>query len=61
MTDEEFIEHLRTVTNGTIEELEKNPDQLMELRAGRLRLTITGDRVDKERLVPQLTLYTTIK
>ncbi len=58
MTDEEFIEHLRKVTNGTIAELEKNPEQIVELRAGRLRLTITGDGVDKERLVPQLTLYT---
>ncbi len=58
MTDEEFIEHLRKVTNGTIAELEKHPDQILELRAGRMRLTITGDRVDKERLVPQLTLYT---
>ncbi len=57
MTDEEFIQHLRKVTNGTIAELEKHPDQIVELRAGRLRLTITGDGVDKERLVPQLTLY----
>lgn len=58
MTDEQFIEHLRTVTNGTISELEENPDQIVELRSGRLRLTITRDGVYKERLVPQLTLYT---
>ncbi len=58
MTDEGFIEHLRKVTNVTIAELGKHPDQIVELRAGRLRLTITGEGVDKERLVPQLTLYT---
>lgn len=58
MTDEQFIERLRTLTNGTIAELEENPDQIMELRAGRLRLTITRDGVYKERLVPELTLYT---
>lgn len=57
MTDEQFIERLRTLANGTIAELEENPDQIVELRAGRLRVTITRDGVHKERLVPELTLY----
>ena len=58
MTDEEFLEKLRTVANGTISGLKDNPDQVVELRAGRMRLTITRDGVFKERLVPRLTLYT---
>lgn len=57
MTDEQLIERLKAVANSAIAQLEDDPDQITELRAGRLRLTITVDGVYREHLVPQLTLF----
>ena len=57
MTDAQLVERLRSLANGVIADLEGDPDQIAELRTGRLRLTLTVDGVIRERLVPQLTLF----
>ena len=53
MTEQQYIENLRTVLNHTVGELSENPHQIAALRAGRLRLIITRNGVRKERLIPQ--------
>lgn len=56
MTHEQFIELLRAAVDEAITELEGDRDQMLELRSGRLRLTINQHGVCKERLVPKLAL-----
>lgn len=53
MTEQQYIENLRAVLNGTVGELLDDPNQIAALRAGRMRLVITRNGVRKERLVPQ--------